>query len=79
MTTLGKNNYLKRRTCGPKGSAKRKDEVYKHNFRYWWLPKFANSGKLTFSVGEIILPEKMAGKRVLLKLECLDDNHKELV
>lgn len=72
MMKVNNAGYLERQSVGSRGCTKAK-------YRNWWMVKYrGGSNKGFVRIGDLILPEKMVGKRIRLKLEVIDDEKEKM-
>lgn len=72
--TFIRNNYVCRRSSGGTG----KVPIRFGSFRNWWLVKAHQAGPNsligTIQLGDLVLPKKYIGKRIMLRIEEVEDN-----
>ena len=71
MPTTNEHGYLIRRTTKSGRTQKSK------SFRNWWLIKWKNKEQGFVALGNVTFPKDMVGKKVVFKMEIMEDKHNE--
>ena len=74
MTVMNEGNYVQRTVRAGK------NPTAKSSKRDWWFVRHARTGiKGIISLGEVMLPKEMIGKKVRIKIELLKEKNDEAI
>ena len=70
MPRLNDKGYLERNV------SKDKNNNAQATYRVWYMPKYSSRGTYAeVSLGNVIMPKKYAGKKVVFRMEVLKDDN----